>query len=79
MGMTQTETLIASLTALDSDGIFFDDEQYIDWSSTDEDEDGNTTNRFEVGDGTDTVVLTLDREQMLALQQRLTAHLLSTR
>lgn len=77
--MTQTELLIASLTALDSRGIYFDDEQYMDWSSTEEDEDGNTITRFEVGDDTDSAVLRLDREQLLALQQRLTAHLLSTR
>jgi hypothetical protein len=77
--VTQTELLIASLTALDSRGIYFDDEQYMDWSSTEEDEDGNTITRFEVGDDTDSAVLRLDREQLLALQQRLTAHLLSTR
>lgn len=77
--MTQAELLIASLTALDSRGIYFDDEQYMDWSATDEDGDGTTTTRFEVGNGTETAVLNLDREQLLALQQRLTAHLLSTR
>ena len=76
--MTQTELLIASLAATATDHIYFDDEQYMDWSSTDEDEDGNKTVRFEVGDGADTAVLNLDRDQLLALQQRLTAHLLST-
>lgn len=76
--MTQTAGI---LTTTGTDSIQFDDTQYIDWSVLDDDLDENNEVRhlFEVGNGTDATVLQLTHEQLLALQQRLTAHLLSTR
>lgn len=74
--MTQVEQLIASLTATadDNRGIAYDDGQYLDWSSRNS--DGTYT--LEAGADSDAAQLTLTRDQILALQQRLTAWLLAT-
>lgn len=76
--MTQTEQLIASLAALDNTNYQPGDNQYIDWSSRNA--DGIVS--FEVGTlggGADDIAAAVDltRDQMLALQQRLTAWLLA--
>lgn len=71
--MTQTEQLIASLATLDNTGYYLDDERYIDWSSR----NGDGSVSFEVGPGGDAVQIDMTRDDMLALQQRLTAWLLA--
>jgi hypothetical protein len=68
--MTNAE-MIASLTALSTHGAYFDDDQYLDWSST---IDGGR--RLEVGDGADCVQLELSHAQLVQLHAALTATLL---
>lgn len=71
--MTQTEQLIASLNTADNRGIEFDDGRYLDWSTATAD-----GVQLEVGDGTGLVQIEMTRDEILALQQRLTAYLLTT-
>lgn len=70
--MTQNE-LLASLTATAAPHIYLDDNRYIDWSSTTD--EGVV---LEVSDGEDVAQVEMTRNEVLALQQRLTAWLLST-
>lgn len=74
-GMTQTEQLIASLTATAEAGYYLDDGRYIDWSTPTA--EGIV---FEAGqpDGT-AVQLDMTRNELLGLQQALTAYLLATK
>lgn len=73
--MTQTEQLIASLTALDNTGYAPPESvHYFDWSTPD-DVDGVVL--FEVGDNEQAVQVPMTREDMHSLQQRLTAWLLT--
>lgn len=73
--MTQTEQLIASLTATAATGFYLDDGRYIDWSTPTA--EGFV---FEAGkpDGTG-VQLDMNRNELLGLQQALTAWLLATK
>jgi hypothetical protein len=71
--MTQTELLIASLTATAPNGLYLDDDRYIDWST--KTENGVV---LEVGTSADGAQIEMSRDEVLALQQRLTAWLLST-
>lgn len=71
--MTQTEQLIASLTALPCSDYQPSDGQYIDWSSRDD--DGVVS--LELGNGDESAQVDMTRDDMLALQQRLTAWLLA--
>lgn len=71
--MTKTEQLIASLNTADNRGLQLDDDRYIDWSSPTA--DGVV---MEVGNGSETVQVDMTRDEVLALQQRLTAYLLTT-
>lgn len=72
--MTNTELLIASLTATATDNLYLDDDRYLDWSAT---TDQGVV--LEVSDGEDVAQVEMTRDEVLALQQRLTAWLLSTR
>ena len=71
--MTQTELLIASLTTADNRAFHIDDDSYLDWSV--ETAEGV---QFEASDGEGVVQIAMTRDQVLALQQRLTAWLLTT-
>lgn len=72
--MTQTELLIASLTTADNRGVQFDDgDRYFDWSAATA---GGV--QMEVGNGASTVQVEMTRDEVLALQQTLTAWLLTT-
>lgn len=74
--MTQTEQLIASLTALDNTSYTPPESTcYFDWSANADEEDAV---ELEVGDGVTAVSVTMTREDMHSLQQRLTAWLLTT-
>ncbi len=73
--MTQTEALIASLTTADHRGLTLDGRRYFDWSSTTD--EGAII--LEVGDGDgDVAQVEMTRDEILALQQTLTAWLLTT-
>lgn len=76
---TITETLIASLTATqnDTDAVYLAGNRYFDWSSTVDAGDGITGRIFEVGNGVDTVQLTLNRSEVLRLHAALTLTLLA--
>lgn len=72
--MTPTEQLIASLTALDNTSYYLPgSDVYFDWSSRDDD----GTINFEVGNSTDATLVEMSREDMVSLQQRLTAYLIA--
>jgi len=75
--MTQTEQLMADLTATAEAGYYLDNTEggYFDWSTG----DGDGTYRMEAGTDTDAVQIDMTRDQLLALQQRLTAWLLATK
>lgn len=67
------EQLIASLAAADNaDVLYLDDDRYLDWSTT-----NDTGVTLEVGDGTDAIQLDMTRDEIAALQQRLTLWLLA--
>jgi hypothetical protein len=73
--MIDTDHLLASLTAVtdDIEGVYFDDDRYIDWSGGAP--DGGR--RLEVGDETgDAVQIVMSRADMVRLQRALTLHLL---
>jgi hypothetical protein len=69
------EQLIASLTATaaDSQNLALDDDRYFDWST---EREGAVV--MEVSDGVDTAQVEMTRDQIVSLQQRLTAYLLAT-
>jgi hypothetical protein len=70
--MTNTETLIASLTAVQPDeSITADGDGYIDWSTRDGDR-----RAFEVGAQGDTAVLWMTHDELVQLHARLTLTLL---
>jgi hypothetical protein len=71
--MTQTEALIASLNTADNRGVTLDSGHYIDWSTATD--DGVV---LEASDGEDLVQIPMTRDDVLALQQTLTAWLLTT-
>lgn len=73
--MTDTEQLIASLTATNPDetGVYFDDGRYLDWSSRTADD----RVRLEVGDEDEAVQVELDRDEVVRVQRALTLWLLA--
>lgn len=77
VGMTQTEQLLTDLASTADAAYSPSDEHYFDWSIQLADD----TQSFEVGnnDTGDCVQIEMTRDQILALQQRLTAWLLATR
>lgn len=74
--MTQTEQLLADLTANATPAYYPDGEDgdsYFDWSTA-----AGDGVQMEVGAGDDAVQIDMTRDQLLALQQRLTTWLLAT-
>lgn len=72
--MTQTEQLIASLTAIENTSYYLPDtEYYFDWSTGDAE-----IVTFEAGDSGSGVQIPMTREDLISLQQRLTAYLIAT-
>lgn len=66
-------SLIETLQAVHgTDGCYFDDDAYLDWSSI-----INGVRHMEVGDGEGTVSLRMTRARMLALHAALSATLLA--
>lgn len=69
--MTHDE-MTAALAALATHGVYWDEDQYVDWSSTTDD-----GRRLEIGDGDECVQLQLSHAQLVQLHAALTATLLA--
>jgi hypothetical protein len=72
--------LIASLTAVHTDSddaVCFDDERYIDWSTTVNHRDTGAGRMFELGNSTEAAQIDLSRAEMVQLHTALTVTLLA--